>query len=95
MHRSISAIARSREVVCNGTRVHVTFETLQGHPVVICAPIEDRYLAHIQPNDRVFFQRDRYGCHHLVRRRLLRFLWPRLRLKQLRDYFTKNNPYSM
>jgi hypothetical protein len=76
MHRSIAAIARSREVVGNGTRVHLTFETLQGHPVVIRAPIEDPYLAQIQLNDRVFFQRDRYGCHHLVRRRSLRFLWP-------------------
>jgi hypothetical protein len=76
MHSTIAAIARSREVVSNGTRVHLTFETLQGHPVVIRAPIEDGYLAHIQPNDRVFFQRDRYGCHHLVRRRSLRVLWP-------------------
>jgi hypothetical protein len=93
MNKAILAIACSREVLTN--RIHLTFETLQGHPIIIRAPIEDEYLAGIQPNDRVCFWRDRYGCHHLIRRRVLRFLWPRLRLKQLKNYLIKKNPYSM
>jgi hypothetical protein len=74
MHKAIMAIARSREVLTN--RIHLTFETLQGHPIIIRAPIEDEYLASIQPNDQVCFWRDRYGCHHLVRRQSWRSLWP-------------------
>jgi hypothetical protein len=67
MSRLISAIVQDRRVVQTalGTRVHVSFKTVDGHAITIRAPIEDCYLAKIEILDRVFFQRDRQGCHHL------------------------------
>jgi hypothetical protein len=77
MRRSIAAIVQDKQVLTTslGTRIHLTFQTTTGHNVVIRAPIEDQYLASIEPLDRVYFQRDRQGCHHLQRRNQPVTIW--------------------
>jgi hypothetical protein len=69
MSRLISATVQDKRVLETplGNRVHLRFRTIDGHDIAIRAPIEDCYLANIELLDRVFFQRDRYGCHHLQR----------------------------
>jgi hypothetical protein len=69
MSRLISAIVQDKQVLQTalGTRVHLSFKTVDGHEIAIRAPIEDCYLSKIELLDRVFFQRDRQGCHHLQR----------------------------
>ena len=69
MSRLISAIVQDKQVLQTalGLRVHLSFKTIDGQNIAIRAPIEDCYLANIELLDRVFFQRDRYGCHHLQR----------------------------
>jgi hypothetical protein len=69
MSRLISATVQDKQVLETplGYRVHLSFRTIDGHDIAIRAPVEDRYLANIELLDRVFFQRDRYGCHHLQR----------------------------
>jgi hypothetical protein len=70
MSRLIAAVVQNKQVLTTslGTRVHLTFQTIDGHHIIIRAPIEDGYLANIEPLDQVSFQRDRQGCHHLQRR---------------------------
>ncbi len=70
MSRSVAAVVQSKQVLTTalGTRVQLTFQTIDGHNIIIRAPIEDRYLANIEALDQVSFQRDRQGCHHLQRR---------------------------
>lgn len=72
MSRLISAIVQDKQVLQTalGTRVHLSFKTVDGHEIAIRAPIEDCYLSKIDLLDRVFFQRDRQGCHHLQRQSL-------------------------
>lgn len=72
MSRLIAATVQDKIVLATATgqRVHLTFETIDGHNIVIRAPIEDCYLSKIELLDRVFFQRDRQGCHHLQRQSL-------------------------
>jgi hypothetical protein len=94
MSRLISAIVQDRQILQTalGTRVHLRFKTIDGHDIAIRAPIEDCYLANIDLLDRVSFQRDRWGCHHLQRqsfRTVLRSIFSR---KHLHSHDLLNKP---
>ena len=67
MSKLITAVAQNKQVVYTATeaRLSMTFCTIDGHQVVIRAPANDHYLMSIEPFDRVYFRRDRRGCHHL------------------------------
>ena len=70
MSRLITAVVQDKQVMSTGTgtRLFLTFQTTDGHQVIIRAPIEDQYLAKIEPFDQVWFQQDRHGCHHIQRK---------------------------
>jgi hypothetical protein len=69
MNRSVSAVVLTKQnlVTPAGERLQLTFETKEGRSITIRSPLEDIYLANLQPQDRVFFHRDYRGCHHLDR----------------------------
>jgi hypothetical protein len=69
MSKLIAAVAQDKQVIhtSSGTRLNLTFCTIDGHQVVIRAPLDDHYLMSVEPLDRVSFRRDRHGCHHLQR----------------------------
>jgi hypothetical protein len=70
MNRSISAVVLTKQNLATpaGERIQLTFKTKEGHSITIRSPVEDRYLAAMQPQDQVYFHRDRQGHHHLERR---------------------------
>jgi hypothetical protein len=72
MSRLISAVVQDKQFLQTalGARLHLSFKTIDGHDIAIRAPIEDCYLSKVELLDRVFFQRDRQGCHHLQRQSL-------------------------
>ncbi len=69
MSNLITAVAQNKQVIqtSTGARLNLTFCTIDGHQVVIRAPVDDHYLMNIELLDRVSFRRDRRGCHHLQR----------------------------
>jgi hypothetical protein len=69
MKRTVAAVVQEKQFVATsmGQRVHLIFRTVDDHNIIIRAPIEDEYLANIDPNARVYFWRDRQGYHHLKR----------------------------
>jgi hypothetical protein len=69
MLKLITAIMQDKQVIhtATGARLNLTFCTIDGHQIVIRAPVDDHYLISIEPLDRVSFRRDWRGCHHLQR----------------------------
>jgi hypothetical protein len=69
MNRSIAAVVLTKQNLATpvGEKIQLTFKTKEGHGITIRSPIEDQYLAAMQPQDQVYFHRDRRGYHHLER----------------------------
>jgi hypothetical protein len=67
MSNLITAVVQDKQVIhtAAGARLNLTFSTVDGHQVVIRAPIDNHYLMSLELLDRVSFRRDLRGCHHL------------------------------